>query len=72
MEVEYDILRELEVVLDRTLARDDQHGWRTCMGEVAVALDKACIIYINRQSGADLFVDHEVFCGKSCQNLPDK
>jgi hypothetical protein len=70
--VEYDILRELEVVLDRTLARDDQHGWRTYMGEVVVASDKACIIYGSRPSGADLFVDHEVFCEKSLQNLLDK
>jgi hypothetical protein len=70
--VEYDILRELEVVLDRTLARDDQHGWRTCMGEVAVASDEARIIYGSRPRGADLFVDHEVFCGNSRQNLLDK
>jgi hypothetical protein len=69
--VEYDILGELEVVLDRTLERDDQHGWRTCMGEVAVASDEARIIYGNRSRGADLFVDHEVFCRKLRQNLPD-
>jgi hypothetical protein len=63
--VEYDILGELEVVLDKTLARDDQHGWRTCMGEVAVASDEARIIYGSRPRGSDLFVDHEVFCGMS-------
>jgi hypothetical protein len=70
--VEYDILGELEVILDRTLARDDQHGWRTCMGEVAVALDEARIIYGSRTRGTDLLVDHEVFCGKLRQNLPHK
>jgi hypothetical protein len=64
--MEYDILRVLEVILDRTLARDDQHGWRTCMGEVAVALDEARIIYGSRPRGANLVVDHELFCGKSC------
>jgi hypothetical protein len=69
--VEYDILRELVVVLDRTLARDDQHGWRTCMGEVVVASDEAHIIYASRTRGADLFVDHEILCGKSRQNLPN-
>jgi hypothetical protein len=37
--VEYDILGELKVVLDRTLARDDPHGWRTCIGKVAMASD---------------------------------
>jgi hypothetical protein len=70
--VEYDILGELEVVLDRTIERDDQHEWRTCMGEVAMASDVARIIYGSRPRGADLFVDHEVFCGKSYQNLPHK
>jgi hypothetical protein len=64
--VEYDILGELEVVLDRTIERDDQHEWRTCMGEVAMASDVARIIYGSRPRGADIFVDHEVFCGKSC------
>jgi hypothetical protein len=29
---EDDILRELKFVLERILARDDRHGWRTCMG----------------------------------------
>jgi hypothetical protein len=42
--VEYNILRELEVVLDRTLARDDQYGWRTCTGEVVVVSDEDGII----------------------------
>jgi hypothetical protein len=70
--VEYDILREVEVILDRTLARDDQHGWRTCMEEVAVASDEADIIYGSTPRGADFFVDHEVFCGKSLHNLLDK
>jgi hypothetical protein len=70
--VEYDILGELEVILDRTLMRDDQHGWRTFMGEVVVASDQARIIYGSRPRGADLFVDQDVFCRKSRQNLPDK
>jgi hypothetical protein len=42
------------------------------MEEVVVASDKGRIIYGSRTRGADLFVDHEVFCGKSHQNLPDK
>jgi hypothetical protein len=49
--VEYDILGELEVVLDRTLARDDQHEWRTCMGEVAVASDKDPSSVVVEQEG---------------------
>jgi hypothetical protein len=71
-EVEYDILRELEVILDRTLARDDQHGWRTCMGEVAVVSNKVDIIYGSTPRGAYFFVYHEVFCRNSLQNLLDK
>jgi hypothetical protein len=70
--VEYDILRVLKVVLDRTLVRDDQHGWRTCMEEVAMASDEAGIIYGSTPRGADFFVDHEVFCRKSLHNLLDK
>jgi hypothetical protein len=42
------------------------------MGEVAVVSDKAGIIYGSTPRGADFFVDHEVFCGKSLQNLLDK
>jgi hypothetical protein len=42
------------------------------MGENGVASNEARIIYGSRIRGADLFVDHEVFCGKSRQNLPDK
>jgi hypothetical protein len=61
-----DILRELKFVLEIILARDDRHGWRTCMEEAIVAEDKAGFIY------EDLFVNHEVLCPKLHQNLPDR
>jgi hypothetical protein len=64
-EMEGYILRELKFVLERILARDDRHGWMTCMEEAAVAEDKAGIIY------EDLFVNIEVFTNLR-QNLPDK
>jgi hypothetical protein len=64
-EMEGYILRELKFVLERILARDDRHGWMTCMEEVAVAEDKVGIIY------EDLFVNIEVFTNLH-QNLPDK
>jgi hypothetical protein len=56
--MEDDILGELKFVLERILARDDRHGWRTCMEEAAVVEHKASIIY------EDLFVNHKVFCTK--------
>jgi hypothetical protein len=64
--MEDDILEELKFVLERILARDDQHGWRTCMEEAAMAEDKAGIIY------EYLFVNHEVFCIKPHENFLDK
>jgi hypothetical protein len=64
--IEDDILGELKFILERSLARDDRHGWRTIMKEVTVAADKAGIIY------EDLFVNHDVFYMKPHQNLPDK
>jgi hypothetical protein len=60
------ILGELKFVLERILARDDRHGWRTCMEEATVEEDKDGIIC------EDLFVNYEVFWMKPHQNLPNK
>jgi hypothetical protein len=70
--VEDDVLGELNVVLQGTLARDDQHGRRTFTREFTVAANKGSIIYGSTPTGGDVFVDQEVFHGKARQDLPNK